>query len=1321
MREKPRGYSEFVCGGAGVFGGAAACDLPACFEADPDPAGSDGFGVLSIGKIGKSEQQQKYYEESVAQSREDYYAGRGEAPGEFFGAGARALGLSGQTDMAQLQRLFAGQHPGTGEQLRSMKGNVQVHGFDLTFSAPKSISMAYALGDSDLQANLVTAHEWAAEGAIAYLERESARVVRGHKATRAERAEGIADTLTTHRATGFVGIRYRHRVNRLQDPQLHTHYVIGNWAMGPDARCTAFAAEHIYEHAKAGGAVYQLLLRYKVRELEPWVEWGAVENGMAELSAELMDPEMLRAFSMRTQDLEEFMVNPYKFIRNPVRAREAELAMAGMPPRARRQYATLRTRKSKIEGTIEDREWSQNIADRSAEFDFTADTLRAYREGPAAEPAPAFDVSGVQARAFGPNGVTANQNTFERKDVVIEIANSAPQGVGAWLSDIDAVVAQVMTSDQVVHVRTDRLREKLTTVELLGWEQEQVRAAVEGLDCGRAVVDVDTIEQGLEQFFANHPDISRDKFSQQESVLRAVGTDGHAISSIEALAGSGKTTTAGAMREVFEAGGYRAFAAGPTGRAVRELARVGFERPRTLSAWEVKFEIMGAREAIRQAFGDPSKAVLLIDETGMADTRLLSRITTAMADAGVKVVLIGDSYQLTSVRAGGMHAALSQQLGAYELTTVRRQNLIAEIDALEQLRIGNATAYIRYKRGVERDGMWFTRGDEDFAGRSDLEVFTGEEAEEAGMAQAVADYLEMRERGAAEQQPLLGGQAAGHAHGLRDIALITKNNDRRALLNRMIRDELTARGALTGHMPMGSFQREKLEWAVGDRVIARRNHKGYDLDNGTLGTITALDETGMTLADDNGNERRFDAGSIEDLRYVSEHLEHAYALTAHGTQGATLRWAGVVGMPGEFSREWAYTALSRAQQPTKIYLVSGHTTGEQARKDYATVPDAETDHEKVLGRLAGRMEKRDLDQVALLQRARDGQLGIGGVADDLNADSEAEFLADVERYRDGKYRLAGESFTRMRAGDPVGGEKLRHHIDLLAYRNTVEHANHSDRMQDALQAAGDWQRLGNTIEGIFADAGESELTPEQRQSIETLIGVRDEILTEYPDPQAVLNIEAQRVATLAQLDRELRVTRAAAIAEHIAAKPEWLTVLGTHPSGKKLREVWGEVVEDLAGRYIDARAAIEMEHSEGARAERAAEPVVSNEQPGVVALARAEADRAYNAYLADPGNGELMLEAIAKTGAADRAELAAAPQWLAATLGERPLDPALAEQWDTIGTKLLGVRRANHVMSEIDNGYAHADITLRRSIGRFRIQAGLDVGPGVDTGYGLGD
>jgi len=1289
--------------------------------------------VLTIGKIGKAKAQQQYYEESVAKSREDYYAGSGEAPGEFFGSGSRARGLSGVSTSEHLERLFAGQDPATGEQLRSMKGNVQVHGLDLTFSAPKSVSILYALGEAELQGNIVAAHEWAAEQAVTYMERDSARVVRGHKASKAELAAGIEDTLRTHRAVGFVGIRYRHRVNRLQDPHLHTHYVIGNWAEGPDGRFTALAAEHIYDHAKAGGAVYQLALRSKLREFEQWVEWGPVENGLADVSEELVPAELRAEMSKRRAEILEV---------------EAELVAQGMNGgRALRDATWRQTRNPKDMNGDLGEAWSDEIVLRASEW-LTPEDVAGYREMLGFENTQAFPVATVQAHAFGPNGVTANQNTFERKDVVIEVANAAPQGVGAWLADIDGAVDAVMASDQVVAVRTEKLREKKTTIELLEHEQQIIEVAVEGLADGRAIVDGDAVARGLENFYARHADMDS-LGAEQLSVLHAVATDGNAISSIEALAGSGKTTTAGAMREVFQAGGYRAFAAGPTGRAVRELARAGFERPRTLSAWEVKFEIMGPQRAIREAFGDPSRAVLFIDETGMADTRLLSKISTAMADAGVKVVLIGDSYQLTSVRAGGMHAALSQQLGAYELSSVRRQLNALEIDALEKLRRGKAGAYLAFKQhtlqsylearfaGQEVDdaaraqaAAEFTQGRfEAWMDRPDLEVFTGEDANETAMTQAVSDFMAMREHmlDRAQQAALDGGAVPlAHTRGMNSLALVTKDNLRRAALNRMIREQLSEQGVLSGHRTMGRFADEELEWAVGDRVIARRNHKGYDLDNGTLGTIIELDETGMTLADDNGNTRRFDAENPEHVAYVSEHLEHAYALTAHGTQGATLEWAGVVGLPGEFSREWAYTSLSRAKQTTRVYVISGHTQAQEERKEYATVMDAETDQGKVLARTAARMDTRDLEEAALLQRARDGRLDLG-TTEEMDASAERELQVDLQRYREGRYKLAGEAFHRMQQGERVGGRSLEEYADLLVHRQVSARTLDSDQFQDALQAARDWQQAVQMIDELNEQVqGGRDLDYVQRQSLETLISARDEVLARYPDPQGILNAKAKNEQATRNLERETVRARAAAVAEHIDAQPGWVTVVGTRPSGRRLRETWDEVVEDLAGRYVDTQAHSEMQRRlADATVERAADPAQAAEDladPRV--QARAEAQTRLEAFRADRDNPDLLHAYLDAQRAAEQLDLDSRPPWLTGTIGERPADPKLASEWDYLGRKMIGLRETNGITDEFDNAYSQADLPLRRAIARFRLDAGLDQpqpGMGTDRGYGIGD
>ena len=80
---------------------------------------------------------------------------------------------------------------------------------------------------------------------------------------------------------------------------------------------------------------------------------------------------------------------------------------------------------------------------------------------------------------------------------------------------------------------------------------------------------------------------------------------------------------------------------------------------------------------------------------------------------------------------------------------------------------------------------------------------------------------------------------------------------------------------------------------------------------------------------DAGAQRRLDAS------YVAEHLQHAYALTAHTVQGATVEWAGVVGRPEDFTRNWSYTALSRAREPTELFIIDTPTEHELDRAEIA--------------------------------------------------------------------------------------------------------------------------------------------------------------------------------------------------------------------------------------------------------------------------------------------------------------------------------------------------------------------------------------------------
>ena len=318
--------------------------------------------------------------------------------------------------------------------------------------------------------------------------------------------------------------------------------------------------------------------------------------------------------------------------------------------------------------------------------------------------------------------------------------------------------------------------------------------------------------------------------------------------------------------------------------------------------------------------------MLLIDEAGMAPTRVSADVLAAADRGGVKVVALGDSGQLSSVEAGGWLGALSQRLEAHELRAVVRQRDPAERAALAELHGGEPDRWLALKRG-----------------RGELVVHDGgpQAAQEAAMAAWRADVGEV---------------------GVEQAIMIVRDNQTRARLNDEARAWRDAQGELGERIEVGG-----LEVAVGDRVIARRNDRELDVDNGTRGTIRAvdLDTKAITIETDAGEFRQLPA------HYVAEHLEHAYALTGHGSQGATVERAVVVGRPEDFTNEWAYTALSRARDPVHVHLIA-ERDDRSDRSEIAPSPPERTSEEAIDAMRAamGRREREELaiDQVAPLGR-----------------------------------------------------------------------------------------------------------------------------------------------------------------------------------------------------------------------------------------------------------------------------------------------------------------------------------------------------------------
>ena len=237
--------------------------------------------VATISALGSSAQASSYYE------ADDYYAGDGLSPSEWQGAGADALGLSGEVERDQFREMLDGNMPG-GQQLGTVRdGEVQHRpGWDVTMSAPKSVSiMAEVAGDR----RLIGAHDRAVKSALAFAERHSA-------ATRIRDGGHVE-----RQQTGNLTVAsFRHDTSRAQDPQLHTHNVIMNATRAADDNWRSLEPRALYQLQKAIGAVYRQELAVNVRELGYEIEVG--KDSLFEIKG--VSPQAIKAFSERAAQVE---------------------------------------------------------------------------------------------------------------------------------------------------------------------------------------------------------------------------------------------------------------------------------------------------------------------------------------------------------------------------------------------------------------------------------------------------------------------------------------------------------------------------------------------------------------------------------------------------------------------------------------------------------------------------------------------------------------------------------------------------------------------------------------------------------------------------------------------------------------------------------------------------------------------------------------------------------------------------------------------------------------------------------------------------------
>ncbi len=461
---------------------------------------------------------------------------------------------------------------------------------------------------------------------------------------------------------------------------------------------------------------------------------------------------------------------------------------------------------------------------------------------------------------LGPTGLTEKQTAF-----------SVPEAVMAW--------AQAHRSGAPA-ARVRRLAERLVRtegVEMVGEAPSPGRPARfstrELVDIERAALAL--VERGRE---AGAPSITTDRLEEieradrialsdeQEAMVREVATSPRRVVCVVGLAGAGKTTATQAVGQVFTEARIPVLGAAPSGVAAEKLQDETGIPSTTLHR---------LLDDARAGGGLPSGSVLVVDEAGMAETRVLAPVLDLVEQAGGKAVLIGDPQQLPAVGAGGLLAGIVMREGAILLTENRRQHDPLERDALERVRAGIGRDYLAYAEKRER-------------------LVVSEDAVTT-RARLLADWWEHA------RDDLVG-----------NVMLALRRRDV-VDLNQFARSLMDADGRL-GKQRLTVADRE---FAAGDRVVCLRNSDSLGVKNGTRGTVEQIDCEGrtVTLATDRGPRVELSRRYLE-----GGNVRHAYAITGHAAQGLTVERAFVLGTGEARLQEWAYVALSRARAETRLYI-----------------------------------------------------------------------------------------------------------------------------------------------------------------------------------------------------------------------------------------------------------------------------------------------------------------------------------------------------------------------------------------------------------------
>ncbi|PRB43029.1 conjugal transfer protein [Arthrobacter sp. MYb23] len=800
-----------------------------------------------------------------------------------------------------------------------------VAGFDLTFSVPKSVSTLWALSPRPVQEQILDTHHEAIEATLAWMEEQVINTRSGRN--------GVAHVGTR----GAIAAAFDHWESRAGDPQLHTHLVIANRVQRvTDGAWVTLDSRSLYKAVVAASEHYNGLLFDALHtSLGTDTDIRAPAQNTHNPSQQLtgIAEALVREFSNRSRLIDVETDRLVEHWTTDHGARPTATTIVRL-----RQQATLSTRTPKNVEPSPLRTLSAQWRDRATARGFdpesvVASTIRRSLSRPfrIGDFAPGWIAAvGLITR----QRVAAKRSTWNRWNLIAEGERVCAEIRCASPADRNALIEAVASSAERQSVPLNEYRysvpadaaddlrfagrsvfdfpgSRLYTDESTLTFEHQVMAAKN--DDGGPAVPVELAFQTLTSYRnRGGSSLHDDQLTAASDVLLSSSR----LNAIVGPAGTGKTTTLGAVKAAWEAAYGMGSVVGlaPAAASAEVLGSELRMVTENIAKWLHESVGSGAAERAARFFradnrlrtaATPSRPIVcrlqqevarlaaeenqwlfrqnqlvIVDEASMVSTFQLAALVRQANETGAKILLVGDPAQLDSIDAGGVLGWLDRQGKAARLSTIWRFMDPWERSASLGLREGRPSVLAEYEdHGRIRHGH----------------------------------YSDMVDRAySAWHSDVLAGRLS---------VLIAPDNETVQMLNERAQADRVSLGDVDAERAL--LLRDGLRAGRGDIVIARRNDRsirddrGEFLRNGTLLEVTGFDRRHGVL-----NAIRKDTGAALLLpsSYVESSLELGYATTAHRSQGLTVDTGHTVVTPGRLTRELLYVSMTRGRHSNTAYV-----------------------------------------------------------------------------------------------------------------------------------------------------------------------------------------------------------------------------------------------------------------------------------------------------------------------------------------------------------------------------------------------------------------